>query len=103
MIVWINNIRWHITFVEPFNECLLRTSGEYSLGVTDTITKNVYISCVLDKATMDRVICHEIVHCFAYSYGVLVDIETEELLADFIARYGRKIIEKTDRILSKHL
>lgn len=44
------------------------------------------------------ILCHELVHVYSFSYGCDIDIETEEIIADFMSLYGRNIVYTADRI-----
>ena len=48
---------------------------------------------------LDRVLCHELCHAFCLSYNVYMDIDTEEIVADFLTTYGREVFEIADRLL----
>lgn len=98
MIV-VNNRAWHIVYVNPNSKKLLNGNGTYTLGVTDNQTSSIYINNRLKGRMLDKVISHELCHVFCFSYGVVVDRQTEELMADFLATYGREIFDKVDDIL----
>ena len=50
---------------------------------------------------LTKVLTHEICHAFCFSYGILLDMDTEEIIADFLATYGRDVIELADDILGR--
>lgn len=91
----INGCLWHLEYVLPDNPILIRPDGVMALGVTDRQVKTVFISSALYGQLLDRVICHELVHCYVYSYGIDLSIEEEERMAEFIAIYGANIISLT--------
>ena len=99
----VNGIGWHIAYVRPYNPMLMRSDGSYSLGMTDNKKKTVFINDTLRGEMLERVISHEIVHCFCFSNDINLDEETEEIVADFLARYGRKVFDIADSILNKYI
>lgn len=100
MEFYMNGYRWDIMIVPRTSEKLMRSDGIYSLGVTDNNDKAVYIVSGLSEDMFERVLCHELCHCAAFSYGIHMDIETEEIVADFFSLYGREIINVADKILN---
>ena len=69
-----------------------------SLGVTDNTTKTITIADNVSDYMADKILCHELVHVYSFSYGCDIDIETEEIIADFMSLYGRNIVYTADRI-----
>lgn len=47
----------------------------------------------------DRVLCHELCHAFCLSYNLTMDIQTEEIVADFLATYGREVFALADELI----
>lgn len=94
-----NGKTWNIAFVEPHSKVLNRSDGSRTVGVTDNNTKTVYMSNLLRGKFLDKVLCHELVHVASFSYGCEIDIETEEIIADFMSLYGREIIYLADDLL----
>lgn len=101
MEFFINGDRWNIEYVKPNSPMLRRSNGTITIGVTDNNTKTIYINNRLNDGLLEKVITHEIVHCFCFSYGIYLDIDTEELIADFIATYGREVFEIADEVLMR--
>lgn len=97
----VNGIKWKIEYVKPNSDLLRRSDGVLVLGVTDNNEKTVYINNRLSGRLLTKVITHEIVHCFCFSYGIIVPIETEELIADFVATYGEDVLEVADEVLGR--
>lgn len=95
----INGIKWQVLFIKPNDIRLKRGNGTYTLGVTNGATNTVYINNRLNEYMTIKVLTHEIVHCFCFSYGIILDENTEEILADFLATYGREAIEVADDLL----
>ena len=58
----------------------------------------IYINSMLSGEFLRKVITHEVVHASMFSYGIFVDIETEELICDFISSKGREIFEIADEL-----
>lgn len=95
----VNNVFWNVFFVKPNDGILRKSDGTYTLGVTDNNLKTVFVSDTLYGDLLQKVITHEITHIFCFEYGISLDIATEELLADFIATYGRNVIDVADNLL----
>ena len=96
----INGITWNIKFVEPYSDYLRRSDGSLTVGVTDFPKKTVYLSELLKGAFLRKVMAHELTHCFCFSYDIVLDIDEEERMADFIATYGEELIYLLDNIIS---
>ena len=94
----LNGISWVVEFVEPDDNMLRKSAGGYTIGACDNNYKSIYINNTLPKALMRKVLCHEIAHAAMFSYGVLLDIEQEEVVADLTAPYGGQMICETERI-----
>lgn len=97
----INGIEWGLQFVPSNSELLMRSDGSKTIGMTDSLTKIIYIDETLRGNLLKRVLCHELTHAAIFSYGVELDIMQEELLADLIATYGQEIITITNKIFKK--
>ena len=99
MYINVNGIRWGIVMVHSRSELLRRSDGIITLGVTDCNTFEVYLCNELENGLLYNVLCHEICHVFVFSYGYYMTIEEEERLAQFIADFGRQIVDGTDSII----
>ena len=100
----VNNQEWDLVFVKPNSKNLMRSDGSITIGMTDNNKKTVYINNRLNEYLTDKVICHELTHVFAFEFDYYMDIETEEIVADFMSLYGRRIVYLLDdlvRILKK--
>nr|DAF92601.1 MAG TPA: PolyVal Metallopeptidase superfamily domain [Siphoviridae sp. ctNLX12] len=95
----INNKTWEIVKISRQNPMLMRSDGSRTVGMTDRDTKRIYLADDLRGKFLDRVLCHELCHAFCLSYNVYMDIDTEEIVADFLATYGREVFEIADRLL----
>lgn len=96
----INGIDWKLRLVKPNSGYLHRSDGSITLGMTDGNTNTVYINNKLDDYMFNKVLTHELVHCICFSYDIYIDIQTEELIADFVATYGFEIIELVEQIIT---
>lgn len=97
----INGITWKIKFVNSNDARLFRSDGSLTVGMTDWNTCTVYLSSKLRGRFLERVLCHELCHCICFSYGIMMNINQEEMLADWISLHGRQVIELLDSLLSK--
>ena len=96
----INGIDWHIRFVDPHSKKLRRSDNSLTVGVTDFTDKCVYLSDTLHGAFLERVLCHELCHCVCMSWNIVIPIDTEEWLCNFMSDHGREIIYLLDDLLS---
>jgi hypothetical protein len=95
----INNKTWEIVKISRQNSMLMRSDGSRTVGMTDRNTQTIYIADDLRGGFLDKVLCHELCHAFCLSYNIYMDIETEEIVADFLATYGREVFKIADRLL----
>lgn len=95
----VNGVIWNIKFVSRLNPNLLRSDGSFALGVCDDSTRTIYVADGLSDHKEDKVVCHELVHAFCFSYQLNLDLPTEELIADFLATYGREVFTVADDII----
>ena len=96
----VNNQEWNLVFVKPNSRNLMRSDGSITIGMTDNNTKSVYINNRLNDYMTDKVICHELTHVFAFEFDYYMDIETEEIVADFMSLYGRNIVYLLDDLIA---
>lgn len=97
----INGIDWLIMFVEAGSPYLTRSDGSVTLGMTDGRTKTIYLDDNLRGSMLDKVLAHELVHAFMFSYDIRIDIEFEEYIADWISLYGRDLVYLLDNIMQR--
>lgn len=95
----VNGIKWQIKFVHSLNPNLLNNSGIYTFGVTDNNLKTVFLSNQINGEFLYKVLCHELCHVYCFSYGIYLDAQEEERLAQFISEYGKSIVSDTDDLL----
>lgn len=96
----INGIRWSIISVPHFSDCLRRSDGSFTVGVTDNSTKTICLSNRLSGAYRRKVLIHELCHAVCMSRDIYIPIEQEEFLCDFVASYGDEVMGIVDRLLS---
>lgn len=96
----VNNTTWDLKHVHPNSNSLMRSDGTITLGVCDNNLKTVFINNRLSEYMFDKVLCHELVHVYCFEYDIHLPIDTEEIIADFMSLYGRKIIYLADSIMS---
>lgn len=98
MEVKIKNEIWRILKVDSNNKNLMRGDKTLTLGTCDNSSKTIYLNKNLKKYMLDKVLCHELTHAFCFEYDYYLDIDTEEIVADFMSLYGREIIYMLDDI-----
>ena len=94
----INNQKWEIKYATPGSRNLRRSDGSLTVGVTDLKDGIIYLSTALSGAFLRKVLIHELTHAAMFSYGIIVDVDTEELICDLIASHGDEIIGLADKI-----
>lgn len=102
----VNGIIWCVRFVNAGSIYLRRTDGTYTIGMTDGQTHTIYIARNLRGSLLDKVMAHELVHVIMFSYGIEIDINIEETIAQWVSNYGREVVYILDdlmRILNKKL
>ena len=95
----INGIDWEIEWCSLTDDNLRRSDGSLTVGMTDNQTKCIYLSDRLSGEFLRKVTAHELVHAFCMSYGVYMDIEEEEFMADWVSRYGEELVYLLDDIM----
>lgn len=97
----INNIVWRIKSVPGASPYLRRSDGSATIGMTDGNTHTIYLYNRLSGRMQDKVLAHELVHAFMFSYGIDIDLEWEEYIADWVSRYGRDLVYMLDDIMTQ--
>ena len=81
----------------------MRYDGTYTIGMTDNKQKTIFLYNDLNGSLLYKVLCHELVHAFCFSYDLRFSVEEEERMADFIATYGKDILDMTDEMMGRFL
>ena len=97
----LNGDAWGVIYTSTFHPKLVKRDGTLALGSCDYQTRNIYINENLSAYQSKKVLCHEVTHAAMFSYGVNLDEEQEEIVADIIATYGQEIIDITNRFFMK--
>lgn len=95
----VNNQEWELVLVRPNSKELIRSNNAVTIGMTDNNQKRVFINNRLNNYLFDKCLAHELCHVYAFSFDYYMDIETEEIVADFISLYGRDIIYLLDDLV----
>ena len=95
----VNGIAWDLSLVEPYSGNLKRSDNTITLGVTDNNAKTIYINNRLSDDMFDKVLCHELVHVYSFENDCDIDIQTEEIIANFMSLFGRDIIYLLDDLV----
>ena len=99
MIFSINGTMWQVQCKNSNSSELRRSDGTISLGVTDNNAKTIYINNRLSDDMFDKVLCHELVHVYSFENDCDIDIQTEEIIANFMSLFGRDIIYLLDDLV----
>lgn len=99
----VNGNIWLLKFVRPSSDDLLRSDMTRTFGVTDNNVKTVFIANNMNDYMTDKILCHELTHVYSFEYDYTMDIQTEEIVADFMSLFGRSIIYMADDIMGKML
>ena len=103
MVFVVNKNIWRIEFVNPYSDNLVMSNGNRVLGLCDNNIKTIFIANNQYGYKREHIICHEITHSICFEYDLHLDYELEEWLCNFMADYGREIIDILDSILSENI
>lgn len=92
---------WALVYCRPNDIKLRRPDGVYTLGVADNNCKTVFISDNLSPHMFQKVLIHEMCHCYCFETGYAVEPDVEEIIADFISINGTDIISTVEEILKE--
>lgn len=97
----INGVEWELCFVPASSDKLRRSDGSITVGMTENSDDfhAVYLSNALYGQFLRRVLCHELVHCFMFSYSIHISIQEEEYIANWVAEYGTDLIMILDDLM----
>ena len=99
--VKIHNNIYNVHLVNEHSKYLVMDDGEAHSGVTDFVTKGIYIRNDLNDDSLKYTLYHEITHAYIESYGLLQVDWNDEIVADFVANYMIDILGTIDEITSK--
>ena len=89
-----------INHTQPPPSALRQTDGLIRLWVTHKTTKQITKADNVSDYMADKMQYYQLVNVYPFSYGCVIDIETEEIIADFISLYGRNIVYTADKIFN---
>lgn len=96
----INGKSWKIKSAKAGSPKLTRSDGSITIGMTEGDTRTIYLYEGLKGRLLDKVLAHELVHAFMFSYNINIDIEFEEYMADWISIYGRDLVYLLDDLMA---
>lgn len=94
----MNGYEWLVKYTHNPIE-LSRDDGTVTLGITDTALRMVFVYDDLPSALRAKVLTHELVHVWMYSYGYHLSVREEEFVCSFIDTYGHDIVRSADALL----
>lgn len=100
MIIKINGLKWLVKNGNG-NSAELTLNDAPCLGITKYVKCEIVIRSDLSKELYRSTVVHELVHAYAFSYGVhlIANEETEESICDFIGAYLDAIHKHTETIM----
>lgn len=102
-MIKINGVKWRVLLVPPFHPGLYKNGNIFALGCCDFSSQIIYISKDVRHKHLKKVICHELVHAIVFSYGIEMDAESEEIMANLIASHGQEILDMADKIIKREI
>lgn len=96
-----NGLIWEVQSVQRDNEKLKVRNGE-CLGVTYYRDLQIYLDCGLPKELFRQTVVHELVHAFAFSFGIhlVANEKTEEPVCDFLGSHLDEIYMTANKIMA---
>ena len=101
IFIKVHNNTYNIHLINKNSKYLVMDDGEVHSGVTNFITKDIYIRNDLNGSSFKYTLYHEVTHAYIESYGLLQIDWNDEIVADFIANYMIDILKKINEIESK--
>ena len=95
----VNNQEWELVLVNPNSKELVRSNGTITIGMTDSAQKKVFINNRLNDYMFDKCLAHELCHVYAFSFDYFMDVQTEEIVADFFSLFGRSMVYILDDLV----
>ncbi|MCM1167287.1 MAG: hypothetical protein NC299_18355 [Lachnospiraceae bacterium] len=102
MEIKINDFEWQVDFINDGDERLTHKDSE-CFGITIPADLRIFLSDNMPKSLRRRIVIHELVHAFLYSYNVSLPSDAdaaEEAFCDFIGAYLSKIYKAANKIMS---
>lgn len=97
----INGLVWTIE-TRSATDAALISDGAMIRGITQCGKQLILLSGDLDQRTARLVILHELVHAYLWSTQArMPDEYTEEEVCEFVARWGRKINDTAEMIVTE--
>lgn len=88
----INNMVWTIREVDRLDQNLyMEYDEEFHFGVCNLKENIVFFDGTQSKERLINTLTHEMAHVFMCAYGFLQVDFNDEIVADFIASYGKSI------------
>lgn len=97
----INGEVWRVKLVPAGHPSLHRPDGSVTVGCCDDSRKTIFIDENIRGRFFIEVLGHEVTHAAMFSYNVVLDYEEEELIANIVSKYGKEIINITDKMFKK--
>lgn len=95
----VNGNTWVVKFVRLADKNLRRSDGSFTLGICDNNIKTIFIANNQSDYKTEHILCHEITHAICFEYNIILPIDTEEWLCNFMADHGKEIIYILDDLL----
>lgn len=99
MYVVINGLEWQIKRVNPYDVNLFRDDGTLTVGMTDRMQMTIFLNDKLKGLFLRKVLVHELVHAWIFSYGYILSVQQEEFICDFISSNADDILNKADELI----
>ena len=77
---------WNIHFLDPTKKVFQMPNGDFTIGVTDTTTKEIFIANNLDRELEREVVIHELCHAQSYVTGLNLSEKDEECMCMWIGK-----------------
>jgi hypothetical protein len=99
----INGLNWTVQSVQSENE-KLKLKNNACLGVTYCQDLQIFLDGTLAKELYRQTVIHELVHAFAFSFGVhlVANEKTEESVCDFIGAHLDEIYSTANKIMDSY-
>ncbi len=97
----VNGLTWEVQSVQRNND-KLKVNNDECLGVTYYKDLQIFLDCSLSKELFRQTVIHELVHAFAFSFGVhlVANEKTEEPVCDFMGSHLDEIYMTANKIMA---